>query len=382
MKRTPVEKSIVFINQSSGYLMVDIINQFVESGYNCDLITGLLVEREYPLNKNVKVRKIIRYNNTTSFRRIFTWAWGTIHTFFIVLFRYQKAHLFIVSNPPTASLIPLVLSNSFSLLIFDVYPDAITELGVLTKQSLLIRIWKKANNQVFSCANDIFTITDGMKDLLQSYIPEKQINVIPLWANNEFLNRISPEQNPFVKSHNLEDSFVVLYSGNIGISNNVEVLLEVAKLINNNHVIFVIIGNGARKKQLEMQVKKEGQDNVIILPWQDASNLPFTLSAANLAVVTLGEKASRLAIPSKIFSLLPLGTPILGIAGMDSDLCHFIETHNIGQCFLPEDKTSIVQYIMDLVNNEEYFNTLRNNALIASQLFTRENAEKFIKVIN
>lgn len=379
MKRISVCKTVVFINQSSGYLMIDILNQFTEEGYNCTLITGLLVERDRQLSKTVKIRRIIRYNNTNSIKRIFTWGLGTIQVFFIVLFRYHNAHLFIVSNPPIATLIPLILPNPFTLLIFDVYPDAITELGVLKKGSFIIKIWKEANKRVYLHAKDIFTITDGMKDLLKSYVPAKEIEIVHLWADNEFLPRILPEKNPFIITHNLEGKFVVLYSGNIGISNNVEVLPNVAGLVNSENITFVIIGSGARKRYLEEKIKNEGLENVMILPWQDVKNLPYSLSAASVAVVTLGKGASKLSIPSKIFSLLSIGLPVIGIGGQNSDLNDFITFHNIGKCFLPEDKEGIAQYILELANNPLYCADLSNNALQASKYFTRKNAKKFVQ---
>lgn len=359
--------------------MVDIINQFTEDGYRCDLITGLLVERNRPLSKEVKVHKIIRYDNTTTFRRVFTWVWGTVQIFFLVLFSFRKAHLFIVSNPPMAVLIPRIVPNSFSLLIFDVYPDAITDLGILKKKSFIIKIWKKANQRVYSRAENVFTITEGMKESLMSYVRNKNIKVVPLWADNEFLSRISREENIFIKSHSLEGKFVVLYSGNIGISNDVEVLAEVAKLINNENVIFMIIGGGARKKHLEEKVENESLKNIIILPWQDVEYLPYTLSAANIGVVTLGKGASKLAVPSKIFSLLSVGVPIMGIAAQDSDLNNFIEAINTGKCFLPEDIEGMAQYIMRLADNPKQCEDLSNNALHASCLFTRKNAISFVQ---
>jgi glycosyltransferase involved in cell wall biosynthesis len=379
MKRVPIDKQIVFINQSSGYLMVDIINQFSEDGYQCDLITGLLVERNRPLSKQVRVRRIIRYNNITPIKRVFTWGWGTIQIFLLVLLRYRKAHLFIVSNPPMAALIPQILPNSFSLLIFDVYPDAITELGILKKKSLIIKIWEKANQRVYSQAKDIFTITQGMKDLMRSYAHDKNVEIVPLWADNEFLCRIPAEENIFIQSYCLQGRFVVLYSGNIGISNDVEVLVEVAKIVNNENVRFIIIGGGARKKHLEDKVINEKLKNIIILPWQDVKYLPYTLAAANIGIVTLGKGASKLAIPSKIFSLLSVGVPILSIAARDSDLSNFIEFHKAGKCFLPEEIEEMAQYIMTLAENPKQCEDISNNSLHASYLFTRKNAISFVQ---
>jgi glycosyltransferase involved in cell wall biosynthesis len=379
MKRTPVNKHILFINQSSGYLMVDIINQFSEEGYRCDLITGLLVERNHHLNNKVKVHRIIRYNNTIPFKRVFTWGWGSIQIFFLILLRFRKSHLFIVSNPPMASMLPLILTNTFSLLIFDVYPDAITELGILKKKSLIIKIWEKINERVYIRATDIFTITVGMKDLLTKYAHGKNIEIVPLWADNEFLAPVPRQENSFIKSHCLEGKFIVLYSGNIGIANDVEVLAEVAKLVNNENVRFVIIGGGARKKHLEYIVLSEKLKNIILLPWQDVKYLPYTLSAANIGVVTLGKGASKLAIPSKIFSLLSIGVPIMGIAAMDSDLNNLIEFNNTGKCFRPEEIEEMAQYIMMLAGDPKQCEDLKNNAFHTSCLFTRKNAKNFIQ---
>jgi glycosyltransferase involved in cell wall biosynthesis len=369
---------VIFINQASGYLMVDIVNAFSEAGNRCVLISGSLVERNRPLNKKVRVRKIIRYNNSTSLKRIFTWGWGVIQTFMMIFFNYRKAHLFIVSNPPLAPLLPLILRNSFELLIFDVYPDAITELGIMKQQSLIISLWTKANRKIYPRAKNIFTITEGMKELIMSYAGEKQITVVPLWTDNEFLKPIPYNENYFIKQQHLAGKFVVLYSGNIGLSNDVEVLVDVAKLVNMKNIIFVIIGGGGRKKQLEDRVKNEGIDNFLILPWQDVNSLPFTLSAAKLAVVTLGKGASKLALPSKLYSLLSVGVPILGITGKDSDLRQFIEKNDIGRCFLPENKEEIADFILYLIDHPALCKNMIDNALRTSKLFTNKNVAKFL----
>jgi glycosyltransferase involved in cell wall biosynthesis len=378
MSNRPKEKKITFINQASGYLMVDIVNAFSDTGYQCVLITGLLVERNRPLNKEVIIRKIIRYNNTSPLKRIFTWGWGTLQILGMILFHYHKDHLFIVSNPPTSVFLPMIVSNSFTLLIFDIYPDAITELGILKKKSLIIKLWTKINKKVYLKAEKIFTITEGMRDQLRSYAGDKEITIVPLWSDNEFLQIIPSQENFFIKKYNLTGKFVVLYSGNIGLSNDVEVLVDVAKIVNARNIAFVIIGGGARKRQLEDRVKKEGINNFLILQWQDVAQLPYTLSSANIAVVTLGKGASKLSIPSKIYSLLSVGVPILGITGQDSDLRKFIVKYEIGNCFLPENKEEIADYIVHLERHPEKCANMSNNALQTSKFFTNKNTAKFL----
>jgi len=378
MHRIPVDRRIVFINQSAGYLTIDIINQFLEAGHKCDLITGLLVERNRSIGEAVKVRNIIRYNNTTQIRRIITWGYATIQIFFIALFKYRNAHLFFFTNPPSAILTTILLPNSYSLLIFDVYPEAITELGVLKRSSLIIKLWKSANRLIYRRASDIFTITEGMRELISSYPTKKPIEVVNLWADSEFLHRLPNEKNPFIAKYGLTGKFIVLYSGKIGYTSDVEVLCDVANTIDNDEVRFVIIGDGARRKQIDERIISSGLKTITLLPWQDVSLLPFTLSAADIGVVILSKAASRLSIPSKTFSLLAMGTPVLGIAGDDSDLNIMINHYHIGKCFLPEDINGIVQFINALEKDRKTCSELNDNALTASRFFTRKNAEKFV----
>jgi glycosyltransferase involved in cell wall biosynthesis len=381
-ERIPKEQPIVFINQSSGYLMIDIVNLFADAGYPCSMVAGQIVERNHPLNSKVKVHKIIRYNRNTVLKRVFTWGWGTMQIFCILLFRYRRAHLFIVSNPPFAPLLPLVLQNSFSLLIFDVYPDALTELGILKKRSTLIKLWKKANCKVFARAKNIFTIAEGMKEVLGSYAGDRQIDVVYVWTDNEFLKPIFAEDNPFIRQHNLIGKFVVLYSGNIGISNDVEVLADIAGMTDSQDIVFVIIGDGARKEKLERKIKKENIVNCLVLPWQDITQLPYSLSASNLAVVLLGKNVSKLAIPSKLYNLLSVGTPILGITSKDTDLHKLIERYEIGKCFETEQKEEMAAYILHLSNHASLCKNLSINAIKASQHYSVKNASHFLNAYN
>jgi hypothetical protein len=371
-------KRIIFVNQSCGYLMVNIINAYVKAGYSCILITGLLVERTEFLHKTVMVHKIIRYDNTSYFKRLFTWFVGAVRTIWLLKTHYRKDELFIVSNPPFASLYPLVVRNPFSLLIFDVYPDVIAELGILKKESFIIRQWEKANRSIYPKAQHIFTITDGMKNLLSKYALHSKIVVVPLWSDNEFLRKIPREENHFIRRHGLEDKFVVLYSGNIGLASDVEILAEVAKHITDKDILFIVIGEGARKTFLETKVKKEKISNLNILPWQQVSELPFSLSAGNLAVVSLNQNASRLAIPSKLFSVLSIGIPILGIAGKDSDLYQFIEKNEIGKCFQSDSIMDIAGYIQEIKDHPWIGEKLSANAVSISQKYTRKNVTRFL----
>ena len=374
-KKSP---DIVFINQDAGYLMIDIINTYVESGYSCSLITRRLVERSNPLHSSVKISKIIRYNRNSIFKILFTWIWATFQIIILVKVKYRKSKLFIVSNPPLAPLVPLLAGNPYRILIFDIYPDAIIDSGLSSERSFFMRLWKNANSKAFKGAERIFTITDSMQEVLQNYAGNKPVEVIPMWTDNRFLRRVEPLDNPFLKNHNLEGKFVVLYSGNIGMTGQVDTLLEIAEGFKRQDIAFLFIGEGAKKRWLEKRVTELALANVIILPWQPAMELAYSLSSASLAVVGIDQKASRLAMPSKLLSYLSVGAPVLCLADVETDLAKFVSKYKVGYTFSPSQKNETTKLIEWLMDNPDECRQLSRNALVASGEFTCANAMKFL----
>ena len=358
--------------------MIDIINTFTEAGHSCVLVTGRLVERNIPLDPMVRVERIIKYNRDTTFKRLFTWGVGFIQIWFRIAIKYRKTGLFIVSNPPFAPLLPMVVKNPFQLLIFDIYPDALSELGYLSEKSLLIRCWKKSNRKVFARAKSIFTITDSMKQVIQKYAGNKQVEVVPLWTDNTFFKSIDPTQNHFLKEHKLSGKFIVMYSGNIGLSGDIDVLLDVAAEIKSDNITFLIIGDGAKKDMISEKAKNLDLKNFNLLPWQPVAELPYSFSSASLAVISLGIKTSKLSVPSKLYNFLSVGAPLLCIASKTSEVENLVTKYNCGKSFEPDDISGMVNFIIEVAENKELHSRMKANALIASGDFNKINSKKFL----
>lgn len=371
-------KKIVLINQVSGYLFIDIANAFSSAGYDVILIAGSLVPRNTPLNNVISFDKIIKYNRNSVPSRIYSWVIGFIQILFKIWFKYRNHELFIVSNPPLAPMIPLFCKNKFSLLIFDVYIEKPEELPVLKNMKILTSFWRKAHSKVFSKAERIFTLTEGMQQTILKYSGKKSAEIVPIWTDNEFLKPVPIEENPFIKEHHLENKFLILYSGNIGTSSGVEMLVNIAAEIISEKIQFVIIGEGIRKKSIEEKVRALGLTNCILLPWQETDILPFSLASANLSVVSLSAGTSKNAIPSKLYNYMSVGSPILGLADSDSDLARLIEFENIGKCFEPSKINDIISFILLLFEDSKHCSLYSKNSLLASKKFTVSNVAKFL----
>lgn len=372
-----MKDKVVFINQSTGYLMIDIVNAFASQCKDTVLIAGSIKENERNLNPSTRVDKIVEYNRISIFKRLLTWVWGTIQIYFKLLFKYRGWYVVYVTNPPLSYLLSLCLKNPFSIIVYDIYPDALTNIGI-KKTNFLYKKWIKWNNRLFAKADKIFTLSDGMKTQLSSYTKNDKIVSIPNWSASNDLKPIDKESNIFIQNNNLTDKFIVLYSGNIGNTHNVEYIIEVAKeLENNNDIQFLIIGEGGKKKMLENKVVEYGLKNCKFLTWQSVDMMPYSLASADVAVVTLNDDTAALSVPSKTYNLLAVGAPLLCIASEKTELYKLVSEYNNGKCFDKNSIKEISKYILDLYSNTDKKKLYSDNSLEASKQFTYKNAELY-----
>lgn len=373
-------KKVVLVNQSSGYLMIDIVNAFVNSGNYEDvvLIAGSIKVTERILSKVVKVDKIVAYNRSSVLKRFLTWSIGSLQIFNKLLFKYRKYEVVYVTNPPMAYLSSLVLNNPFSIIVYDSYPDALVEAGI-KKAGWIFQKWSSWNTKLFSRANKVVTLSEGMALGLSIYVDYKKITVISNWSSTDKLLPITKENNCFVQKYGLEHKFVILYSGNMGYTHSVEVIIELAKkLKDNSYVHFMFIGDGGKKEELLEDANKSCLKNCTFLDWQPVEILPYSLASADLAVITLNAETALVSVPSKTYNLLAVGAPLMCIAPHNSEISNLVNKYQNGKCFECTEIDQMVDFITQLSTNNEYKNRLSHNSIIASKDFTYKNASLYV----
>lgn len=371
-------KKVVLVNQSTGYLMVDIVNAYASKYDEVALIAGSIKLNERKLNQDVKTDKIVAYNRTSGIKRILTWLLGTFQIFFKLLFKYRGWYVVYVTNPPMSYLLALLLNNRFSVIVYDIYPDALANIGI-KPNNFFFRKWVEWNKKLFEKAESVVTLSEGMKKQLHNYGREDKIVAISNWPASGKLQPIDKCTNPFIKEHNLSNKFIVLYSGNIGKTHNVEYIIETAKALRNHEDIhFMIIGEGGKKKILQDKVSEYNLNNCTFLTWQNTDKLPYSLASADVAVITLNDETSSLSVPSKTYNLFAVGAPLLCIACEKTELYQLVSKYKNGKCFDKNNIQGMVDYIIELHNNTELKTELSYNSLKASTHFTYKNAEKYV----
>ena len=371
-------EKIVFINQWASYITKDIINAFAEKHKNVALIAGNISESGSKLNSSIRINRIIRYNKRNIFTRAVTWIVATIQIIFIINTRYKGFHLFLTSNPPTASFIPMFCNNSYSVQILDIYPDALLAGKFIKSKSFLLKLWERRNVKYFRGAKNIFTISDGMAKTISKYITPEKITVINQWPAIKGIGIIDKELNNFIQKHSLNGKFIVMYSGNIGLGHHVSSLIESANILKAyKDIIFVIIGEGWNKPVIEKMIKDYALNNCLLLPFQPVEMFRHSLQAADIGVVSVSKEMANLSIPVKTYNLISHGIPLMAITEGESELSNLVDKFNIGKSFAFNEINGMTEFILSLYKNKDFLHIYRNNLKVCAEEFSPANAYKY-----
>ena len=373
-------KSIVFINQSSDYLMIDIINAHAPYYDELVLLTGFFNPRGTPLNSKVKIKYLKSYKRSGNLIKFYSWFVFHLQSLFYIFFKYRKSKLYLVSNPPINVFTFAITKREYAYLIYDLYPQVLVKNNLIGESSWLYNYWMQSNKKMFDNAKHVFTLSDGMKDQLKYISAHQEVKVVPVWTNTTFFSDIPTAENIFIKKNQLEGKFIVGYSGNLGKTHPVEKIIEIAEYLKNNvDIQFLIIGDGEKKLMLEKIQAQKKLPNLKILDFQATKLFPHVLASFDIGVVTLEINATDLSVPSKTFDLMSAGKPIISLASHDSELASIVKTNCIGENF---DQTATLKqmaaYIVKLKSNFNNYQEISANSKRSSTNFTQENATQMV----
>ena len=179
-------------------------------------------------------------------------------------------------------------------------------------------------------------------------VPTDKIALIYDWINTDFVSP-QPRDNPFSTEHNLNDKFVILYAGNIGLSQGLDHALEAARLLAEYPEIqFVFVGEGAGRAPLMAQAEELNLTNVRFIPFQPRERVPEVLATADAALVSLQPQVGARSLPSKTISYLASGRPILAVVDEGSDTWNLVERAQAGLCVPPGQPEKLAEAVLTL----------------------------------
>jgi hypothetical protein len=215
--------------------------------------------------------------------------------------------------------------------VMDLNPDQAIEMGILKERSFVARVFNWFNRLILRRADDVVALDRFMAARLSKKVDvSSKMHVMPPWPHDEHLAPVDHDENPFRELYNLGGKFVFMYSGNHGLTTPVTTILQAAlKLQHRSDIVFMFIGGGHGKKEVEKTIEEHKPTNIISLPYQPINQLRFSLSAADVHLVTMGDEVVGVIHPCKIYGAMSIGRPVL-LVGPEE--CHATDLIEEGRC--------------------------------------------------
>jgi glycosyltransferase involved in cell wall biosynthesis len=380
---------------STGRLMTELAVGLRDRGLDLSVYTG---QPNYHSGDNerqptrsthegVPVRRIgaPQTRQTSLPRRLANWFLFTLWMSLVLLTDRTSSdrHLVFVSNPPFLPLAMWAVCRlrgwEYTYIVYDLYPDNIVELGHIEGDGVIDRAWSYLHRLTLDDATDVVALGPVMEErIVEAAGPEfdpDTVRIIHNWQDESFIEPVAKAENPFSREHGFVDPFTVLYSGNIGEFHDLGTLVRAAAAFEDEDVRFVIVGEGDDKDRIvELAESLEiGDDTLTFLPYQPWERVPYSLTSADVSVVSLRRGFEGLCVSSKLYSAMAAGGPVLCIARADDDESRIVEMFDAGLQVPQGDVEELVEAVERWREDPSLVERQGRNARAAFEAnFTRE----------
>ena len=382
-------KRLILLNQMAGPLYRELA-EGLSGSYDegCLLFTGhpdTLILRD-KVHQKLHIKSAPIYNRSSNISRILSWIKYIISSSCLILKSKKTDAFMIVSNPPILGgwfwLLNKIKNRKYSVLVYDIYPDVLVALGKISEKNIIVKLWRWINYKVYRDASVVITIGHHMAKRLYKQFPKdaKFPEVISPWSNTDKIKPISYKDNYLSQEFNPGNKKVVLYSGNMGASHDIESMLKAAKILKNNQeILFMFVGSGEKWQFANDFARVNNLSNIKVYPFQEEKKLPYSMALATISLVALDVGAEELMVPSKVFYYLAAGSAVIGISKNENELKDIIENNQCGENVEPKNPKGLANVILRMVNNKEKLNFYQQNARMISvkQYSKKSGIEKF-----
>jgi glycosyltransferase involved in cell wall biosynthesis len=284
-----------------------------------------------------------------------------------------------LTDPPIIGLIALWTARrtgaKFVFLVEDVFPDVAVLLEDFHNERIN-RLLDRINRYLLSHADAIVALGPRMQRRL---VEEKgadpaRITVIHNWADCEAIQP-SAKDNAFSREHRLHDRFVVMHSGNVGLSLHLDVVLGAAERLRaHEDLVFAIVGDGSTRRALEAVAARRGLANVRFFPYQPKQRLDQSFAAADVFLISLKPGLEGYIVPSKLYGILAAGRPYIAAVNAGCEPAEIALEHRCGLVAVPGDADALASSVLALYENRSETSAMGRRAREAAWQFDRRRA--------
>ena len=356
---------------SVGQHIADAAAEMVRRGYRTVVLTSARgyddPTRLYPAREvrdGVEVRRLplSSFGKGSIAIRILGQSIFLLQAIFRGLFTRGLSGVMVSTSPPFCGLAGIVIGSIRSVPVkywlMDLNPDQMVALGLLTQSSPAVRIFDAINRAILRVASDVVVMDRFMYDRVMRKVDIAQkITILPPWPHEDRLESIPHAENPFRGQHMPGEAFVLMYSGNHSPANPLTTLLEaMLTVVDEPRLQLFCIGGGVGKREVDEKIAA-GISNIRSLPYQPLDQIRFSLSAADVHVVSIGNDVVGIVHPCKVYGAMAVSRPILLLGPTPSHISDLIADYQIGWQ-VPHGDVKEAERILRLILNTPVENLL------------------------
>jgi len=389
---------------STAYLYNDIALGFQKNNYEVTVLTttphyNLIQESldRQPLKKcflglfftsnfnGIKVYHIPLKKYKSSLIRILSFIYWHLASLIIGLF-LKKPDIILTPSPPlTSGLISILLARikgSKSVYnVQEIYPDLLINHGRLTN-TVIIKFLKILEGWVYNWSDAITTIDQNFYNTIKTRIKNlDKLKIISNFVDTELYktNSSVPLPKVFKKINGKTD---MVYAGNIGIAQEWDLVINLAKAIKKLPITIWIIGEGVKKKYLESQIKKHKLFNLQLLPYQERKYMPVINLFADFHFIAMNKSMEHDGFPSKVYTIMSSGKPMVVVSSKQTPIVSFLEQTKAALTVTNHSLTDFKKAVLKLEADKDLRNTLgANGRKVVEQKFNKQVViKKYIKL--
>ena len=360
---------------ATSQLMADLAKGLSQHGYTVNIFTETQSKETTPesfgkININRAFSPV--KSSISIFSKIISSIFFLIGALWYVIFSVPgKTPILIASNPPYAGILGILFNivrrGKYYFLLQDIFPESATMSGIMKQNSILYQFFSKLIYLTYKYSEYIIVLSTSMQEFLEKKYPDlkPKIKVIENWAIED-IPAVNKQENKFAKQHELDEIFTVLYSGNLGRLHDIETITEAAKILKDEPIKFVFIGDGAKNKIVNQAIENYQLKNILLLPYQPRELLPLSLTACDISLVSLIPGAESIVAPSKLYGMLSAGRGIISISVPNSYIDNLLTNSGCGVNVPPDDPQQLADIIRQLASDNQ---RVKSMGEIARQLY-------------
>lgn len=297
---------------------------------------------------------------------------------------------FIDSTPPIQGLkLPIVRlfrRKPIVMNLQDIFPDSLAGTGLAKRDGILWKIGRVVENITYRNADKIIVISDDFKkNIMAKGVPEEKIVVVYNWVDENAVVPVAKEDNPLYDELGINrEKFSVVYAGNFGHAQNIDVTIAAAERLNDvADIQFLMFGTGGLVEDYKKIAQEKGLKNMFFFPLQPVEKVSQVYSLGDLGIVACKKGLGKGAFPSKTWSIMSAGTPVIANYDEDTDLERLVKDNGLGVFSAADDSEQMAQRIMEMYDNRELCAEYGRNArqYILDNVSKDKSTQKYVDVI-